>query len=67
MGLLIMMINILFYGALIIHIIFAIRLSITLMKRTELDNFYMCLLVTWVVPIFGSIAVVNQEGLKPNS
>ena len=50
--------------ALILHVVFAIKLSLTLIKRTELENLYMCLLVTWLVPIFGSIAVTKKEKLS---
>ncbi len=49
------------YLALISHVIFAIRLSLILIKKTDLENAYMCLLVTRLVPIFGSIAVAKKN------
>ncbi|MBB6482720.1 hypothetical protein [Spirochaeta isovalerica] len=54
---------ILFYGLIISHIVYAIITTLKLMKRTEIENYYLAMIVIWIVPIFGSKSVRIKENI----
>ena len=43
-----------------IHSILAIFSSIKCLRYTEKENMLLCLIAVWIVPIFGSLAVLNN-------
>ena len=56
-------INIIIFSLVLIHIIYAIKTSIKVIKRGNWDTVSNSLFTIWFIPIFGSLAITKKEDL----